>query len=66
VAYLHGDTHLHRIDKPLFNAKSGMVFTNFTRVETFGAPNTHWVRITVDPKDPGLFTFKGVIVPQNE
>jgi hypothetical protein len=65
VALLHGDTHLHRIDKPLYSGKTGRMFENFTRVETFGWPDTHWVRITVDPADPQLFRFKSEIVPEN-
>ena len=65
VAYLHGDTHLFRIDKPLYSKKTNRLFENFTRVETFGWPDTHWVRVTVDPADPQLFTFKGEIVPEN-
>jgi hypothetical protein len=65
VAFLHGDTHLHRIDKPLYSTKTNRLFENFTRVETFGNPDTHWVRITVDPADPQLFTFKTEIVPEN-
>ena len=65
VAYLHGDTHLHRIDKPLYSKKTNRMFENFTRVETFGNPDTHWVLVTVDPSDPQLFTFKGEIVPGN-
>jgi hypothetical protein len=65
VAYLHGDTHLFRIDKPLHSAKSGRLFENFTRVETFGWPDTHWVRTVVDPSDPALFKFSAEIVPDN-
>jgi len=65
VAFLHGDTHIFRVDKPLYSAKSGRVFENFTRVETFGWPDTHWVRITVDPADPHLFRFRPEIVPEN-
>jgi hypothetical protein len=65
VAFLHGDTHLHRIDKPLYSKKTNRLFENFTRVETFGNPDTHWVRVTVDPSDPQVFTFKGEIVPEN-
>lgn len=65
VAYLHGDTHLFRIDKPLFSRKTNRLFENFTRVETFGWPDTHWVRVTVDPADPQLFRFKPEIVPGN-
>lgn len=65
VAFVHGDTHLFRVDKPLYSTKTGRAFENFTRVETFGWPDTHWVRITVDPSDPQLFRFKPEIVPEN-
>jgi hypothetical protein len=65
VAFLHGDTHLFRIDKPLYSLKTKRSFENFTRVETFGWPDTHWIRVTVDPKDPQLFRFKPEIVPAN-
>ena len=59
------DTHLFRHDKPLYSTKTNRLFENFTRVETFGDPDTHWVRITVDPADQQVFTFKGEIVPEN-
>ncbi len=65
VLYLHGDTHLFRIDKPLYSAKTNRVFTNFTRVETFGWPDSHWVRVSVDPADPQLFRLKPEIVSEN-
>jgi hypothetical protein len=65
VAYLHGDTHLLRMDKPLYSQKTKRLFENFTRMETFGWPDTHWVRITVDPSDPALFRFDPQIVPEN-
>jgi hypothetical protein len=65
VAYLHGDTHLFRIDKPLYSKKTNRLFENFTRVETFGNPDTHWVRVTVDPRDVQLFRFEAQIVPDN-
>jgi hypothetical protein len=38
---------------------------NFTRVETFGSPNVHWLRAFYDPKNPNLFEFKQQIVPEN-
>jgi hypothetical protein len=65
VAFLHGDTHTFRMDQPLFSQKTGRRFENFTRVETFGAPETHWVRVTVDPVDPQLFRFNAEIIPEN-
>jgi len=65
VAYLHGDTHLFRIDKPLYSKKTNRLFENFTRVETFGNPDTHWVRVTVDPADLQVFRFNAEIMPEN-
>jgi hypothetical protein len=65
VAFLHGDTHTFRIDKPLYHPRTNRTFQNFTRVETFGSPDSHWVRITVDPADPQLFRFRAEIVPGN-
>lgn len=65
VALFHGDTHLFRIDKPLYSKKTKRLFENFTRVETFGWPDTHWVRVSVDPNDPQLFRFKAEIVREN-
>ena len=61
----HGDTHLFRIDKPLFSAKTRRPFENFTRVETFGWPDSHWVHVAVDPANPELFTCTAQIVPGN-
>jgi len=65
VAFLHGDTHMFRIDQPLYSARTNRPFENFTRVETFGSPNSHWVLVTVDPADPQLFRFQAQIVPGN-
>jgi hypothetical protein len=64
VALIHGDAHYFKLDKPL-NSPSGKVLANFTRVETFGATNNHWVSATVDPRDPNLFEFEQRIVPAN-
>ncbi len=38
---------------------------NFTRVETFGNPNTHWVKATVDANNPNVFTFEQMVVEKN-
>ena len=63
-ALIHGDSHYFKLDKPL-NYDNGQVVTKFTRVETFGAANTHWVLATIDPRDPNLFEFSPRIVPGN-
>lgn len=65
VLFVHGDTHLFRVNKPLISKKTGRFYENFTRVEVFGDPETHWVRITVDPSKPELFTIEPEIVPGN-
>jgi hypothetical protein len=64
VALVHGDSHYFKTDKPL-NGPNGGVLANFTRVETFGARNTHWVRATIDPRNPSVFEFEPRIVPAN-
>jgi hypothetical protein len=65
VVFVHGDSHIFRIDKPLLNSKTGRMIENFTRVETFGTPDVHWVRVIVDLNDPNIFTFKPEIVRKN-
>jgi hypothetical protein len=65
VLFVHGDTHVFRIDKPLFNSKNRRAIENFTRVEVFGRPDVHWARIVVDPSKSGLFTITPEIVEKN-
>jgi hypothetical protein len=61
VVLVHGDSHYFKVDKPL-TLPSGKVLGNFTRVETFGAASTDWVKATVDPKSRDLFVFEPMIV----
>lgn len=65
VLFVHGDSHVFRVDKPLFNTKNRRVIENFTRVEVFGSPDVHWVRIIVDSNNPNLFIFSPEIVERN-
>jgi len=64
VALVHGDSHYFKVDKPL-KGTAGGTLSNFTRVETFGAGDTHWVSATIDPNNPNLFVFEQRIVPDN-
>lgn len=64
VVYVHGDSHYFKLDKPISGPKGGVV-PNFTRLETFGARNTHWVSATIDPENPDVFTFRARLVPAN-
>jgi hypothetical protein len=63
--FIHGDTHIFHISKPLLNKKTSRFFHNFTRLEVFGDPDSHWVRVTVDPNSPGLFTIEPQVIPGN-
>ena len=68
VVFVHGDTHYFRTDKPLprFTDETQLPrIKNFTRVETFGSPNVHWLRAFYDPKNPNVFEFKQQIIFQN-
>ena len=70
VAYVHGDSHYFRVDKP-FQDGQGRRLENFTRVETFGDNqgngnnDVHWVKVTVDPLSRDVFTYQPQIVPAN-
>jgi hypothetical protein len=65
VVYVHGDTHTFRVDKPLVGSTSRRMIENFTRVETIGYKDTHWIRAIVDPGDPNVFSFRQEIVEEN-
>ena len=65
VVLVHGDSHYFRIDKPLVSRRSGRRVENFTRVETFGHPDVHWIRVRVEPRNPDVFRFYPEIVDRN-
>ena len=70
VAYVHGDSHYFRIDKPLLDAQ-GRRLENFTRVETFGnnaangTNDVQWLKVLVDPRSCEVFAYQPQIVPAN-
>ena len=70
VAYVHGDSHYFRIDKP-FQDSAGRRLENFTRVETFGdnAGNgnndVQWLKVLVDPRSREVFAYQVQTVPGN-
>lgn len=70
VAYVHGDSHYFRIDKPFLDAQ-GRRLENFTRVETYGdnAQNgindNHWVKVLVDARSRDVFAYQPQVVPAN-
>ena len=70
VAYVHGDSHYFRIDKPFLDA-AGRRLENFTRVETFGDNqengnnDVNWLKVHVDPRSREVFAYQPQIVPGN-
>ena len=63
VLLVHGGTHFFKADKPLIRQDN--LLQNFTRIETFGSPNIHWVKVTVNPKSRTLFTIQPMLVKGN-
>ena len=57
VLFIHGDTHIYRVDKPFRNVRNEKI-NNLTRLETYGSPMVGWVRVTVDQNDPALFRIE--------
>ena len=65
VVLVHGDSHYFRIDKPMLGSRSRRRVETFTRVETFGENDNHWLHVTVEPKSPNVFVFDQRIVAAN-
>ncbi len=64
IVIAHGDTHVFRVDKPLHDEHLELL-QNVTRVESFGSPDGHWVRVRVEPDRPEVFSFREEWVEEN-
>lgn len=62
VLLVHGDTHFFKVDKPLYSPTK--LLPNLTRLQTFGSPSLHWVKVRVDPGSEQLFTVQPIVVRQ--
>ena len=62
VLFVHGDTHFFKVDKPLYSPTK--VLPNLTRLQTFGSPSLHWVKVTVDVNTANVFQIAPVMVRQ--
>ena len=62
VLLVHGDTHVFKLDKPLYSPTR--VLPNLTRLQTFGSPLLHWVKVTVDTASDNVFQVQPVMVRQ--
>lgn len=70
VLLINGDSHIYGTDKPLADPTSstGMIHKtaavpNLTRITVQGATTkpSEWVKLTVDPAKPGLFSWVNVV-----
>jgi hypothetical protein len=72
VAYVHGDSHYFRVDRPMVDSL-GRRLENFTRVETFGnnasavtlTNDVQWLKVLVNPGSREVFAYQAQIVPGN-
>lgn len=56
VLLIHGDTHQHKVDKPMKH--QGKTVANFTRLEVFGSPDLGVVYVHVEPNSENVFRFE--------
>lgn len=59
VLFVHGDTHRHKLDKPLKH--EGETVTHFTRLEVFGSPDLGVIYVHVHPETEHVFRFEPVL-----
>lgn len=70
VAYVHGDSHYFRVDRPLLD-EQGQRLETFMRIETFGnnpangTNDVQWVKVLVDPDSREVFAVQPQVVPGN-
>ena len=58
VVLVHGDTHHFRVDQPLFDPATLKRVDHFTRIESFGSPLVNWIKVSIDPENPKLFSLR--------
>jgi hypothetical protein len=60
VLLIHGDSHRFRFDRPFANSR-GDVIRNLARLEVYGAPDVHAVRVRVDTDAASPFDVTPVL-----
>lgn len=65
VLLMHGDFHVFKVDKPLKAKSDKRIIEKFTRLEVFGDPDIHAVRVRIDPDDPQPFSFRPMMIQAN-
>lgn len=70
VLLINGDSHLFEVDQPLADPTSatGQIYKtqavpNLTRITVQGSTNhpSEWLRLTIDPKSPQVFSWENVV-----
>ncbi len=54
---MHGDEHIYEVEPNYAGVP------NLTRLETFGDTATQWLRVTANPRTPGVFSWTTQTVP---
>jgi hypothetical protein len=57
VLLVHGDEHVYEVERQYAGV------ANLTRLETFGETATQWLRVTVNPAAPDVFSWEPQTVP---
>jgi hypothetical protein len=57
VLLAHGDEHTYEVEETYAGVP------NLTRLETYGDTATEWLRLTVDPRNPAVFSWEAQEVP---
>lgn len=62
VLWIHGDSHHYKTDQPFDNAK-GQVIRNLWRLEVFGEPRIHAVKVRIGNSGEPAFSFEPIWNP---
>jgi hypothetical protein len=62
VLLIHGDGHEYEVDHPFLRRDT--VFSNFTRLETFGSPDIGWVRVVIDSLAGKIVRYEPRVMPR--
>ncbi|GEM48927.1 hypothetical protein [Deinococcus cellulosilyticus] len=65
VLLVHGDSHIFIIDRP-FNTDADNSVPHLTRLEVPGDGRVYGIQVNVDTEDASVFSFKPVVVPENQ
>ncbi|GGJ49765.1 metallophosphoesterase [Deinococcus roseus] len=65
VLLVHGDSHTFVIDRP-FNTDADNTVPQLTRLQVPGDGRVYGIQVNIDTEDAGVFSFKPVVVLENQ